>query len=220
MIDAMPRTKCSRSGFTFVELVVSVTILVLLLGTVGIVQHRGEKAARAIQTTSENERRADRALRMVTKQVAGVGVSKLVPDPSTSFGADTLTFQTPLAVSATGVVTWGNRMRFALAMDDGETDNGLDDDGDGLVDERRLVFTVNVGLANEQTQDICHGVSKWLEGESSNGIDDNGNGVVDEHGFNVRRVGNLLQVRLTVLKQGEMGSIIPWTATTAVLIHN
>jgi type II secretory pathway pseudopilin PulG len=216
----MMRTKGPRAGFTFIELAISLTMLVLLLGTVGIVQQRGQKAARAIQTTSEVERRADRALRMVTNKIAGVGVSKLVPDPTSSLGADTITFQTPLAVSATGVVTWGNRMRFALAMDDGEIDNGLDDDGDGLVDERRLVLTLNVGTANEQTLDICHGVAKWLEGETPNGIDDNGNGVVDEHGFNVRRVGNLLQMRLTVLKQGEMGSLVPWTATTAVLIHN
>jgi prepilin-type N-terminal cleavage/methylation domain-containing protein len=211
----------ARAGFTFIELSISIAILATLLGVIGMVQVRGQKAARAIQNGSDVERRADRAIQQVMRELNGVGVHTLVPDPVTALGADTLTFQTPAAVSALGVVTWAAPMRFALQMDDGEADNGLDDDGDGLIDERRLTLTRNIGTISERTSVLCHGVAAWLEDETGgNGLDDNGNGLVDERGFSVRRTGDLLTVRLTVQAPADEGRVVTWTTTTALVIHN
>lgn len=207
-------------GFTFIELAISISVMVMIMGAVGMFQLRAQKAARAIQTISDVERRADRTMLAVTHELSGLGVHTLVPDPLTNLGSDTLTFQTPLSVSAAGVVTWKEPTRIELDMDDGELDNGLDDDGDGLIDERRLVVTHDVGGPGEKSVVICHGVAKWLEGESGNNLDDNGNGVIDEHGFNVQRVGDLLQVRLTVQGVGEAHTVVVWTATSAMVVHN
>lgn len=212
--------RAQRAGFTFIELAISISVLAMILGVVGMVQMRGQKAARNIQSMSEVERRGDRAMQAVMRELVGLGVHTLDPDPVTDFGSDTLTFQTPAAVSAMGAVTWNAPLRFSLALDDGELDNGLDDDGDGLVDERRLMLTRNVGTGGERTTTVCHGVAEWLEGETWNVLDDNGNGLIDERGFSVRRIGDLLQVRLTLEAPGDGGNVLVWTSTTALVIHN
>jgi prepilin-type N-terminal cleavage/methylation domain-containing protein len=214
------RNSRNERGFTFIELAISISVLAMIMGVVAMFQLRAQKAANAIQTTADVERRADRAMTAITKELSGVGVSTLQPDPLTNLGSDTIQFQTPQSVSAAGVVSWNNATRIELAMDDGEIDNGIDDDGDGLIDERRILVTHDVGTPSQKMVVICHGVAKWLEGESGNNLDDNGNGIVDEHGFSVQRIGDLLQVRLTVQGVGEAHGVIAWTATGALVVHN
>src|SRR5438067_685156 len=84
-------------------------------------------------------------------------------------GSDTLSFQTPRSVAATGVITWNPAETIALQMGQGEVDNGIDDNHNGLVDERKLVITRGVGTPSQRTTVICTNVAKWLEGELSNG---------------------------------------------------
>jgi prepilin-type N-terminal cleavage/methylation domain-containing protein len=217
----LPPERCRAvAGFTLLELMISISVLAVLMAAVAMFQLRGQAAAHAIQTRSALERRADRAMQRVTRELIGLGVHTLAPDPVTAFGADTVTFQIPDSVSAAGVTTWGSLTRLALVMDQGENDNGVDDDGDGLVDERRLVLTRNVGLANEVSTVVCHGVAAWLQGESGNGLDDNGNGLVDERGFSVQRTGDLLTIRLTLQSRVAGGALISTTATTSLVIHN
>src|SRR5262249_41383601 len=98
--------------------------------------------------------------------------------------------------------------------------NGVDDDGDGLVDERNLVMTRNVGTANEVSIVLCHDVARWYPGEISNVADDNGNGVVDESGFNVQRTGDLLTIRLCIEQPTAGGQKISATAETGVVLRN
>jgi hypothetical protein len=118
------------------------------------------------------------------------------------------------------VVSWDLPSSLSLELDTGEIDNGLDDDGDGLIDERRLVLTRNVGGPNTITTVLCNGIPELAEGEVANGLDDNGNGVVDEAGFNVRKVGDLLTVRLTVQAPAGGGQIITSTLSTSIVLHN
>ena len=108
----------------------------------------------------------------------------------------------------------------ALVMDDGEFDYGADDDGNGLVDERKLVLTLNVGTGSQRQITLCRGIPSLYPGEMNNGIDDNGNGVVDENGFSVQRVGDLLYVRLAVAVPVEGGQVAAWPCESALVLHN
>jgi prepilin-type N-terminal cleavage/methylation domain-containing protein len=188
-----------RGGFTLIELMVTLSVLSLVLIGMGVFQLRSNNASKSMLARSAAETRARRALDRVAEELTGVGHTLLFPDPSTSFGTSAITYQRSTGVSATGTVTWGTQSRLELELEPGETDNGHDDDGDGLVDERRLVLIRDFGTAAAKTVVLCSGVAELLEGETANGADDNGNGVVDEAGFNVRRVGDLLTARLTVL---------------------
>jgi hypothetical protein len=169
---------------------------------------------------SDVERRGDRALREVMDALRDAGVHTLTPDPTSTFGTNTLTFRTPAAVSALGDVTFGAPARIDIRLDDGELDNGVDDNGDGVIDERALVITRGIGTANQRAVTICHGIAEWSEGETPNAVDDNANGLVDESGFCVRRVGDLFFLYITLDSRTRQGERIQYTTTTALGLRN
>jgi prepilin-type N-terminal cleavage/methylation domain-containing protein len=209
-----------RGGFTLLELVIATALLSLVLGAVGLVQMRTRDASRVGMAREQVETLCRRALDRVAEELQGVGHSLLFPDPSTNFGTGTITYQHPTGVSNTGVVSWDEPSSLALQLEPGETDNGLDDNGNGLVDERCLVLTRNVGGAHPVSTIICSGIPELGEGETANGLDDNGNGIVDEAGFNVRKVGDLLTVRLTVQGPSGNGGTTTSALQTSIVLHN
>jgi len=211
------RTRC---GFSLLELVIATALLSLVLGAVGLVQMRTRDASRAGLGREQVETSARRALDRVVEELQGVGHSLLFPNPSTNLGASSITYQHPTGVSVLGVLTWDSQSSLALQFDPAEADNGLDDDSDGLIDERQLVLTRNVGVAGTLATVICSGIPELGDGETANGLDDNGNGVIDEAGFNVRKVGDLLTVRLTVQGQCGEGVIATSALQTSVVLHN
>jgi len=202
------------------EMLVSVGVLGLILTSVGLVQMRGESSSKAMRARDIAESRARRALDRVAAEMTGVGRSLVFPDPSTSFGASTLTYQRPTGVNAAGVTVWGTQSKLELRLDPREIDNGIDDDHDGLVDERELVLTRDFGTPNARTIVLCRNIPKYMPGEVPNGLDDNGNGVVDEAGFNVRRVGDLLTIRLAVQQPFSGNQVATAVIDTAIVLHN
>lgn len=214
------RSRRARAGFTLIELVLAACIFGMLLGGVTYFQSKASSHGREISARSRAETQARRAVERVLDELCGISSALLVPDPTGPLGSDQLTFQKPATVSNAGVVAWSTPNRLALALDDGETDNGLDDDGDGLVDERRLVLTRAFGAANQANVTLCHGIAAWYPDELGNGVDDNANGAVDERGFNVQRIGDLLHVRVCVQVAAGTGEVAEWTVDTAVRLRN
>jgi prepilin-type N-terminal cleavage/methylation domain-containing protein len=215
------KRKNGRSrGFTLVEMTVSLAVLGLLLGLVARIQQRGNAASQEALARGSAEARLRRALDRVAENLTGIGRTLLFPDPTTPFGSSTATFQHPSGVSGAGLVLWDTPSRIELLLDPRETDNGVDDDGDGLVDERRLVKTVNVGSGSQRSTTLCNGIPELMGGETVNGLDDNGNGVLDEAGFNIRRVGDLLTVRLSVQQAFGDGQVATATMETSIVLHN
>ena len=215
------RLRRTSAGFTVVEIAIAMTILVVMLASFGAFQALSQEASQSLVLRTELERRADRALHAIRLQLRGAEASTLVPPPTSDFGSDTIQFRTPGDVTAAGVIVWNAPTRIAIQMDAREADNGLDDDGDGRIDERMLVVTREIGTPDERSVTICHGLAAWAEGETGgNAIDDNGNGVIDERGFNVSRVGDLLFLRLTLESRAEDGRILRCTTSTAIVLHN
>ena len=209
-----------RGGFTLLELVIAAALLSLVLGTMGLVQVRARDVSRVSMERDQVESLCRRTLDRVAEELEGVGHSLIFPDPSSNLGSSSLTYQHPTGVSNLGVVSWDTPSSLVLQLEPGEIDNGLDDDGDGLVDERRLVLTKNVGTPNAVSTVLCTGIAELAEGEEPNGLDDNGNGVIDEAGFNVRKVGDLLTIRLTVEGASSKDGIIATSLQTSIVLHN
>lgn len=208
----------ARRGFTLVELAVSLTILASILTALGWFQITSQSSYRQTAARAEAESKARHASVRVMAELTGVGTNTLIPDPTSNFGTSTLVFQKPTAVSNVGVVTWGTPSRLELQND--EADDGVDNDGDGLIDERRLVLVRGVGTAAEKTIVICHGVPEMAPGEFDNNIDDDLDGLVDEAGFNVRRTSDLLRISLTVERALSDGTSIESTMNTALVLRN
>ncbi len=211
----------TRSGFTLLELVIAAALLSLVIGAAGLVQMRARDASRTGMGREEVESRGRRTLDRVVQELQGVARNLLFPDPSTNLGASSLTYQHPTGISNLGVVLPPDtQTSLVLQLEPGETNNGLDDDGDGLVDEQRLVLTQNVGGPGTISTVLCTGIAELGDGEVANGLDDNGNGIVDEAGFNIRKVGDLLTVRLTVQGPCGEGQIATSALQTSVVLHN
>lgn len=206
-------------GFTLVEVLLSVVILGSLLGTVFVVQKQGQSAAVASNVQLMTSLKASRLLDRVVRELQGMGGDGATPTQSTSLGTDTLNWQTSRGVNA-GLVLWSNTNRFALGMAPGEADNGVDDDGDSLVDERALVLTYDVGTADQRSVTLCDSIAEMAPRETANALDDDGNGVVDERGFNLHRTGDILEVRITVQGTGPEGSVVSTSVETSFRVRN
>lgn len=210
----------SRSGFTMIEMVIVVAVMGMVLGAVGMFQKRGNEHTQALIERSEVEARARRGLEKVVSELTGVGQSLLVPDPISPMGTATLSYQHPLGINGAGVVNWGPSSRLQLELEPGEADNGSDDDGDGLIDEQRLVLIREVGTANESSVVLCRGIAELGTSETANGSDDDGDGVVDEAGFNIQRIGDLLTVRLCVLEARRNAQPIVVELESSIVLRN
>jgi type II secretory pathway pseudopilin PulG len=208
------------AGFTLIELVLSIGVMGIIITALAQVQMRSSAQSKIMQAREVAEGRARKALDRVADELTGVGRSLIFPDPSTPFGTGAMTYQRATGVSNLGVVTWGTPSRLELQLDPRELDNGIDDDGDGLIDERQLVLTRNFGMANAQSVVLCTNIPELAPGEVVNGIDDNGNGVVDEAGFNIQRIGDLLTIRLTVQQPYSGNKIATVSLETSIVLHN
>lgn len=206
-------------GFSLIEVVISMTILASIFGTIAIVQKRGESLASAAGLQSQADLKAARVVDRVVRELQGMGLAWSAPDPSTSLGSDSITYRVSLGVAG-GVVQQSAQRNLALQLAPGEADNGLDDDGDGLVDERSLVFTTDMGLASQRTTVLCDEIRELADGETANVLDDNGNGVVDERGFNLHRIGDVMEVRVCVELAGADGNRAIASVGTSFRVRN
>ena len=209
----------SRSGgFTLIEMMISASIAVGLLYAIATT------ALTASSTYDETMRRA----RIVTQahQVldriadefveADLGtMSAAVPD----VGASIMTFRKPASLAGS-VITWSTTRSISFQMDQGELDDGLDNNGDGRIDEGVVVLTLDAGLLTQQQVVLCHEVRSLLEGEQSNLGDDNGNLMVDERGLVFELNGNVLTVQLTLETVDEDGNFLTKTVQTSVRVRN
>lgn len=210
--------RTDRSAFTLIELTVCLTILGTILTALGWFQISSQSSYRQTAARAEAEGRARHAAVRVMEELTGVGTNTLVPDPTSNFGTSTIVFQKPTAVTVAGVITWSASSRLELQND--EANDGVDNDGDGLIDERKLVLVRNVGTAAEKTIVLCNGVPELAPGEFGNNIDDDGDGIVDEAGFNVQRTGDLLRISLTVERALSDGTTVESTISNSLVLRN
>jgi prepilin-type N-terminal cleavage/methylation domain-containing protein len=191
------RRKGARHGFTLLELMVTCVIAAIVIGSVGLLGLSNQRAYQSGTASADLEVDMRRTLDHLVQELQRSGASVLIPDPAEGVGGSDVTYCQ--AVGATGGATvWSKPFRVRLEYEEGELDDGLDNNGNGLADEGRLVWTRDLGEPNESTRVLCHRVSEYQEGEVPNLVDDNGNGLEDERGFSLERVGDALVIRLSL----------------------
>lgn len=214
------RTRAANKGFTLLELAITLGIAGLVLGSLARVLDSSKSTYGRGSAMAQVQNDARRTLDRVATELENSGFGTLLPNP-VGVAVDDLVFQAATGIDGTtGALLFGNSSRLRFVYESGEMNNGLDDDSDGLVDEGNLVFTRNYLLAGEVRVVLAHGVAELLEGEIANGADDNGNGLVDEGGFCMTRTGNLLRVRLTLVRPVTGGDPAMATIETALRLKN
>lgn len=209
-----------RRGFSLVELVITVSLLTLLLGSVGLVSRTSDMAFRTGAASSAVELRASSALAAVVRELEVATRVSLTPDPTAGLGTSELRFMHAIGFDGSEVIL-GNARILRLEAEEGETIDGTDEDGDGLVDEGLIVLIEDAGLATERRRVLVRAVAALLGGELANGIDDNGNGLVDEPGFIIEWRGDALEVQLTITRATPGGlEVVSRTARSSVKLRN
>ncbi len=209
-----------RAGFSLIELVIASLLFGTFAGSLVLVLSTGTRSAGTSLATERLEGTALHALERVVDELTSAGASALVPDPTAPFGSADLIYQRSAGIDGEAGLVWSTPRRLALQLEDGEEDDGLDNDGDGLVDESKLVWTADPGGAGERSSVWAHGVREHLEGEEANGRDDNDNGLVDERGLSFVRQGRRLTIRLSVEERDGAGSHLVRTLQTSVRMRN
>ena len=212
--------RAANRGFTLLELAITMGIAGLLLSSLASVLDSSKSTYGRGSAMAQVQNEARRTLDRVAAELENGGFGTLLPNP-VGVAIDDLVFQTATGIdAATGALLFGNSSRLRFVYETGEMNNGLDDDGDGLIDEGCLVLTRNYMLANEVRVVLAHDVAELLEGESANGGDDNGNGFADERGFCMTRSGDLLTVRLTLARPVSGGDPAMASVETALRLKN
>jgi len=209
----------TRSGFTLYEVAITVGLLGVVFAATGMVSRSTNDLANWSGEKGRTEAQAQRTLDRVVAELAMAGRGMLDPDPAAPGWTDDLEFQCATGVAG-GVAVWGSLTGLLWEREPGELDDGQDNDGDGLIDEGRVVLVRNVGTANEQRVVLCSGVAEFAEGETSAVGDENGNGLEDERGFSLQRDGELLTVRLTLQEQVESGQVLTVSVRTSIRLRN
>ncbi len=198
--------------------------LSLMLIVAGLVVRSHTSGARAIQTESglaDVGARAGRALERIVRELtfasgASLGGVPLAPLFDTAASFDLVE---SIDVATTGNLTWRPaRIQFEYAP--GELDDGVDNDGNGLIDDGRAVLYYSWGRGDQRRRVLCNGVAEYLDGETPDGTDENGNGLIDERGLSFQREGERIHVYLSVERRDSNGFLAQETLSTSVHHRN
>lgn len=215
------RAAATRLGSTLVELLITTLILLGVFGAIGLAVSSGSSAYEQGVAAADVEAQARRMVERIARELMDADRSSLILTPPTPWGAQRVDFQRGEGYAA-GALVLGPRRSIRLVYDPGEVDDGLDNNGNGLVDECRVELVPDVLGAPAEAIGWGGFVREYLEGELPNAADDNGNGIDDERGlcmtFDANT--NTLTVRLTIERPGPRGSTITRTVETAVLVRN
>lgn len=207
--------RARQSGFTLIEVAMAAAVLcVALVATTDVVSTTGDALGTGL-AAGRLEAQANALLDRIERQLIQAGAETLAP--GVPAGESALSYRQAFDYE-NEQVQWGSPLRIEYRAD--ETEDGIDNDSDRLVDEASVVFVRNPGLASEQETLWARGVRCYLEGEFPNGADDNGNGLIDERGLCFAVEGQALVIRLSLEGRDTKGRVIVRTATTAVRLRN
>ena len=216
------RAPCASAGFTLLEVIIATAILVAMLGVLFSLVNASQSLEARNVTIADLRSHARITLDRIVRELSDSGLSTFVVTPTADLAASGVSFQRATGYVA-GTVTYGPQERIAWEPEPGEIDNnGIDDNGNGLVDEGQVVLTRNVGLPTAQRIVLATDVAKLSAGEVWNGVDDNGNGLVDESGlwFAVNPATRLMSVGLTLERVSRQGELLQASVETSIVLRN
>lgn len=185
------------SGFTLVEVMLALTLMaVILLGFTTAVRSSSQTYS-SVAVVSGLENDAHDMLDRIADELrlAGTGSPDWAFDPAVP---GVVTYNRCLG-SFQGTVAWDVPMTLAAIADYGEIGgDGVDNNGNGLVDEQRLVIEDPLTLAI--VQEWCHHVRSG--------------------GLVFAKNGNDITVSLTLEKLNPEGALTSYSAATVVSLRN
>jgi hypothetical protein len=225
------RSGRARRGASLVEILISVTVVLLLLGLVAESVSTSRGAYGQGMSSAAVEALARRTVDALAMRFTGASASSVrIDDPAPPPAANVITWIDWQTVEGyAGGALLAPRSRLQLELHPGELDDGLDNNGDGMVDECRLVFVPDV-VGGGAAVGLAGFVTRYGEGELGNGVDDDGDGAVDEPGLGLAwdpvepgatgDRGGRLQLQLTLERASGAQTRIQRTVGTSVRVRS
>lgn len=211
--------KSSQRGFTLVEQAIGITILCVMFGAVGLASLHSQRAFQSANAQDGLQARARRALDRIADEVAMASAAGLVPNPLPPFGSSNLEFATPVGLVGKNI-QWSDATLIQFQYSATDTNDGVDNDGNGLVDDGQVVVIRHFGLGNQQAVVLVRGVAEYLDGEKPNAADDNANALIDEKGLSFDISGKKLAIRLSLGQVDARGHLNQRTFQTSIKLRN
>lgn len=215
-----------RRGFSLIELMVTIAILSVIVAAIYSVLVSSTKAYRTGVAKGKMEDDARMMVERIAVLVTEASLATIdgnaavggIQQPLAPAGSSEIMFQPVQGTDGNGNRVLGNLQGVFWQIGSGETDNGIDDDHDQLIDEAQVFFGDAVTIS---TADWGYNVAEFAEGEiGGDAVDNNGNGLVDERGLNFQLSGSSVIIRMTVQSTDEHGDLMQATVETTVIIRN
>jgi prepilin-type N-terminal cleavage/methylation domain-containing protein len=192
-----------RSGFTLVEMVITMVIVALIGCNISMVMKTGTSAYEAGMMESELTSQTSKTLDRIQLALMSSSLEDLNPELSEGMHCSYIDYCESLGLNEAGELVFADPERIALATNEDEIVWQEDPGGEN---ERSVVWTKNV--------------PDLYRDEVLNGIDDNGNGLLDEEGLFFEQHGNSIQVQLTVQRTDSSGRQITKDSGLTVTCRN
>jgi prepilin-type N-terminal cleavage/methylation domain-containing protein len=215
------RARRATRGFSLVELAIAVALLGLVSGGVLMVFDSTNRAFQSANASIELSRSARRTVDRLAEIVAysrRSSVSPAAPGAQAPFSTRQIDFQTAQAFAG-GAAVWSNTQRLEFRYSPFDPDDGVDNDRNGVIDDGQVVWTTDLGLAEERSVVLARGVRELQARELANGADDDANGLIDEPGLCFDFDGQRIVVRLT-LERVLAGRRLTRSAVRSVTFRN
>jgi len=209
-----------RAGFMQIDLMIGLTLMAMILGAIATAGRSGTNLFQSGVVRSQLEVQTTRTVGKIRQQLFVSELASIAGVPQAPFWDDELAFDQPDDFSGDVGMLSTKSTRIEFRYEDGELDDGIDNDSDGLIDEGVVVLIRDAGGPEEQAVVLCRDVREYLEGEIQNGLDDNGNGLIDEKGLSFDITGENLVVRLTLEKRDRLGNVITRTLVSSIWLRN
>ncbi|MCA9319817.1 MAG: hypothetical protein KDB53_03735 [Planctomycetes bacterium] len=194
----------SQSGLTLVEVMIVLVGTIAVLKGVQAVVMSTSSVSRTTQEFSTLNRKANGLVEKIIEQLYQADAGQVTVDPN----GDRITFRRVVSMDG-GVIVRDVPSVIEWVADPTDPNDGIDNNGNGMVDEGQVILRTRAGLLDEQITVLGSNIQEFLQGEVVNGLDDNGNGLVDERGLSIERDGVRLMIRIGMgLKQSTSNVIV------------
>ena len=149
------RAATLKSGFSLVETLIAVSLMVILFVKLTMVVNEASRAHRRESVSMALEDQAQQVIDRISYAIIGSDPDEFFPDPSAPFFTPQLQYRVSMGVED-GEPVWSDPEIIGLAADPSQ-----------------LFWGQNVGQPGEQTVIWCRRVAQFFESELSNGADDN-----------------------------------------------
>ncbi len=178
------------------------------------------QAFRAGATLGQLEQKTRDVLQRISDRLESADLSVTNPMLEAPFHSEWIDYQRVTGFVA-GARELGPPERIILEYSPIDPNNGLDDDGNGVVDDCLIVWYENPGLANERRVVLSRWIPEFLENEiGGNLIDDNGNGLDDERGLSFDFSSDRVTIRVTLQQSDSNGVLITRSLSRTLTLRN